>query len=197
MLINIINRVITVCSLLLIVGFNSTFTHAKYIVDSNHSIVNFSTIKIQYVIEPAVFKRIGGTISDDGDVEIIIDLNSIDTNIAIRDTRIGELFFEVIKFPNAIIRAKIDMEKIKSISYYEKIEMPATLEFHGKTKEIKLNILAAKTYENRLLITSMQPVIVDADDYGIPAENLINLAKTVGGLSLSNKVAVNFVLAFK
>ncbi|MCK5894587.1 MAG: YceI family protein [Endozoicomonadaceae bacterium] len=75
--------------------------------------------------------------------------------------------------------------------------MPATLEFHGKAKEIKLNILAAKTYENRLLITFIQPVIVDANDYGIPAENLTNLANTVGGLSLSNKVAVNFVLTFK
>ncbi|MCK5894586.1 MAG: YceI family protein [Endozoicomonadaceae bacterium] len=97
------------------------FANSKYIVDNNHSIVNFSTIKTQYVVESAAFKRVGETVSDSGDVEIIIDLNSIDlnsidTNIAIRDTRIGELFFEVIKFPNAIIRAKIDMEKIKSIS---------------------------------------------------------------------------------
>ncbi|MCK5894717.1 MAG: YceI family protein [Endozoicomonadaceae bacterium] len=106
-------------------------------------------------------------------------------------------FFEVIKFPKAIIRAKVDTGKIKSISYYRKIEMPAILEFHGKTKEIKLNILVAKTYGNRLLITSMQPAIVNTDDYGIPAENLANLAKTVGRLNLSNKVAINFVLIFK
>lgn len=197
MLTKIGNRVATVCSLLFIIGSNGTFANVKYTVDSNNSIVNFSTIKTQYVVEPAIFKRVGGIISDSGDVEISIDLSSIDTKIAIRDTRIEELFFEVIKFPNAIIKAKIDMGKIKSLSSYRTMEMPATLEFYGKTKEIKLNILAAKTYEDRLLITSMQPVIVNADDYGIPAKNLTNLAKTVGGLSLSNKVAVNFVLTFK
>jgi len=192
-----LNKVIIIFSLLLIVGFNSAFANTKYAVDSNNSVVNFSTIKKQYVVEPAVFKRIEGTISDSGDIEISIDLNSIDTNIPIRNTRIEELFFKIIKFPRATIRTKIDMKKIKSISHYRKMEIPATLEFYGKPKEIKLNILVAKTYRSRLLITSMQPIIINADDYGIPAENLVKLAKTVGGLSISNKAAVNFVLTFK
>ncbi|CAC9535014.1 hypothetical protein [uncultured Gammaproteobacteria bacterium] len=192
-----LNKIVTVSSLLLIVGFNSAFAGTKYSVDSHNSIVNFSTIKKQYVVEPAVFKNTQGTISDSGDVEISIDLNSIDTKIGIRDTRIEELFFKIVKFPKATIKAKIDMNKIKSISYYRKMEIPATLELYGTTKKIKLNIMVAKTYRNRLLITSMQPIIVNTDDYKIPAENLVNLANTVGGLSLSNKAAVNFVLTFK
>jgi hypothetical protein len=74
-----LNKIITIFSLLLIVGFNSVFADTKYTVDSKNSIVNFSTIKKQYVVEPAVFKHIEGSISDSGDVEISVDLNSIDT----------------------------------------------------------------------------------------------------------------------
>jgi hypothetical protein len=42
----------------------------------------------------------------------------------------------------------------------------------------------------------MKPIIINANDYGVPAKNLIALSKTVGGLSLSDKAAVNFVLSF-
>ncbi len=183
--------------ILLIISFNSAFANIKYTIDNNNSIVNFSTIKKQYVIEPAIFKHIEGIIYNSGDIEISINLNSIDTKIPIRDTRIQDLFFKVVKFPQALIKAKIDMKEIKSISYYKKMEIPATLEFYGKTKKIKLNILVTKVYKNRLIVTSTQPVIINADDYGVPTENLVKLAKTVGGMNISNKAAVNFVLNFK
>ncbi|SFV86053.1 hypothetical protein MNB_SUP05-SYMBIONT-4-282 [hydrothermal vent metagenome] len=193
---NLINKS-TVVFLLLTASMNYALAGNKYSVDSRNSAVNFSTVKKQYVVEPAVFKHIEGKISDSGDVKISVYLDSIDTKIPIRDSRIENLFFKVVDFPKAIIKAKIDMKKIKSIAYYKQMEIPATLAFYGKTKTIKLNVLVAKTYKSRLLITSMQPIIINASDYGIPAENLVKLAKTVGGISLSNKAAVNFVLTFK
>ncbi len=193
----LINKITMLFSLLLMISVNTVFAGDSYTVDSRHSIINFSTIKKQYVIEPAVFKHVEGTISNSGEVEISIHLDSIDTKIPIRDSRIQSLFFNVVNFPKAVIKAKIDMEKIKSISSYKKMDIPATLEFYGKTKPLKLTVLVAKTYKSRLLITSMQPTIINASDYGIPAKNLVKLAETVGGLSISNKVAVNFVLTFK
>lgn len=192
-----ISKIITLFLVLLIANFSTALAETKYTIDSHNSSVNFSTIKKQYVVEPAVFKRIEGTVSDTGEVEISIDLSSIDTKISAKNDRITKLFFKVMQFPKAVIRAKVDMKKIKSITYYRKMEIPATLEFYGTTKDIKLNVLITKAYRSRLLITSLQPIIIDADDYAIPAENLVKLANTVGGLSLSNKAAVNFVLAFK
>ena len=190
-------KIITVFLLLLAVGFSNAFAGTKYTVDSDNSVVNFSTIKKQYVVEPAFFKKIEGSISDSGNVKISIDLNSVDTKIGIRDSRIESLFFKVIKFPKAIVRAKVDLNKIGELASYGKMDIPATLEFYGKTKKITLNVLVAKVYKNRLLITSMEPIIINADDYGIPAGNLVNLAKKVGGISISSKAAVNFVLTLK
>lgn len=190
------NKII-IFSLLLAASIGNIFAANKYVVDSKNSTVNFSTIKKQYVIEPAVFEHVEGSISHAGEVEISIYLDSIKTKIPIRDSRIQNLFFKTVDFPKAIIKAKVDMKKIKSMTYYKKMEIPATLKFYGTTKAINLQVLAAKTYKNRLLVTSMQPIIIDANNYGIPAENLVKLAKTVGGLSISSKVAVNFALTFK
>jgi polyisoprenoid-binding protein YceI len=148
------------------------------------------------VVEPAVFEGVTGSISNSGKVEINIDLSSVNTNISIRDQRLKALFFKVVKFPQASVKATIDMKKIKSIRHYKRMEIPAILEFYGISKEIKLEVLIAKVYKNKLLITSMKPIIINAKDYGIPAKNLMVLSKTVGGLSLSDKVAVNFVLSF-
>jgi polyisoprenoid-binding protein YceI len=184
-------------TLLFIAGFNSAFAATTYSVDSNNSSVNFSTIKQQYVVEPAVFKNVQGTISASGNAKISIALNSVETQIPIRDARLKSLFFEVVKFPKAVVSAKINMNKIKSVSGYIKMKIPATLEFYGHSKKITLNILLAKTKGGRLLITSMKPIIVNAGDFGIPSKNLVQLAKTVGGFAISNKVPVNFVLTFK
>lgn len=183
--------------LLLMTGFNSAFATTAYRVDSNNSIVNFSTIKKQYVVEPAVFNDVQGTISASGNVKISISLNSVDTKVPIRNSRLKSLFFNVTKFPKAIVTAKINIKKIKSVSDYRKMQIPATLAFYGKRKSMLLNILLAKTKKGRLLITSMSPIIVNADDFGIPSKNLSQLTKLMGGISISNKVPVDFVLTFK
>ncbi len=169
----------------------------KYIVDSKNSVVNFTIIKEQFVVEPAVIPNIKGTMSALGEIDITIDLNSVDTNVAIRNTRLKQLFFNTVKFPKAIIKASINPKDIKKITYYKKMTIPATLEFYGTTKDIILDVLVAKVYRSRLLVTSIKPVIINAEDYGIPNNNLVALAKTVGGLAISNKVGVNFVLVFK
>ncbi|VVM20881.1 hypothetical protein BSPWISOXPB_481 [uncultured Gammaproteobacteria bacterium] len=165
---NSIKTTLTAFLLLSLTTLNGAFSAPKYRIDSNNSVVNFSTIKKQYVVEPAVFEGITGSISSSGKAEINIDLSSVNTNIAIRDQRLKALFFKVVKFPQASIKATIDMKKIKSIRYYKRMEIPAILEFYGVSKEIKLEVLVAKVYKKKLLITSMKPIIIDANDYGIP-----------------------------
>jgi polyisoprenoid-binding protein YceI len=62
-----------------------------------------------------------------------------------------DLFFKVAKFPQATIKATIDMKKLKSIRYYKRMEIPAILEFYGVSKKIKLDVLIAKVYKKKLL----------------------------------------------
>jgi hypothetical protein len=47
------------------------------------------------------------------------------------------------------------------------------------------------------MVSSLSPVIVGASDFGIPTENLTNLAATVGGIKISDRVPLNLTLTFK
>jgi polyisoprenoid-binding protein YceI len=188
----------------LIIAFGFVFlgisngVQAQYVVDSDYSVVHFSTIKKNYVVEPAVISNITGGISDSGKANIQIDLNSIDTRVPIRNERLNKLFFESVKFPNTVVSAKIDIKKeMFGVSDFKKMQVPATLSLFGTSKEIFLNVLIAKVGKDKLLITSLSPTIINADDFGIPASNLANLAATVGGIKISNKVGVSFVLSLK
>jgi polyisoprenoid-binding protein YceI len=180
------------------ISFSGIFVgaQAKYTLDGDHSAVHFSTIKKQYIVEPAVFKKVSGSISNSGNVEVQIDLNSIETRIPIRNERINKLFFDSVKFPNATVKAKIDMAMLKGIRDFKKMDLPATLNFYGKSKAIKLKVLIAKVGKNKFVATSMAPTIVNAKDFGVPDNNITKLAATVGGFNISNKVGVSFVLSF-
>jgi hypothetical protein len=70
---NSIKTTLTAFLLLSLTTLNGAFAASKYMVDSNNSVVNFSTIKKQYVVEPAVFEGVTGSISNSGKVEINID----------------------------------------------------------------------------------------------------------------------------
>ncbi len=196
-MISIIKKVSILLALLWIINANAAFAGFEYSVDSNNSVVMFSVVTKQYIVEPAVFRNIGGSISKLGYIEIDIDVSSIDTHIPLRDKRLKHVFFKIEEFPMAHIMTKIDMNKLESIPHYKQMEISATLEFYGNSKEVKLNILVARICENKLLIVSMEPFIVDASDFGVPASNMIELSKRAGNIEISDEVAVTFVLSFK
>jgi hypothetical protein len=81
---NSIKTTLTAFLLLSLTTLNGAFSAPKYRIDSNNSVVNFSTIKKQYVVEPAVFEGITGSISSSGKAEIgTIIRNPLFTHLAI------------------------------------------------------------------------------------------------------------------
>ncbi len=56
-----------------------------FTVDEKLSTVSFATIKLRYVVEPAIISDLSGSVSSSGDVLIQIPLNSISTGIQIRN----------------------------------------------------------------------------------------------------------------
>ncbi|ENM5760318.1 YceI family protein, partial [Vibrio mimicus] len=85
------------------------FASDGYTLDSKVSSVSFATIKSQYVVEPAVFGNLSGSIDENGSFEISIDINSINTGISIRDTRLSDILFESFKYPKVNVVGKVDL----------------------------------------------------------------------------------------
>lgn len=181
---------------LCLAGVAGLASAAGFSVDGTHSTVNFSTVKKQYVVEPAQFKTVSGTIDAQGAVTIDIALSSIETNVPIRNTRLQTLFFNVLQHPTATLKAQIDMAELMQMPALQRLQIPATLQLYGNSKTLTLDVLAAKVAGGQLLVTSMQPVIVNAQDYGVPAANLASLANTVSNIPISDRVGVNFVISF-
>lgn len=193
-LMNILKKIAVTFSLLAI--STSIFASSSYEVDSDHSIVNFSVTKKQYIIEPATFEDVSGTIDKEGNVTINIDMNSVDSSNPIRDDRLIDMFFQAEFFPEAILSAKIKPSILNSKETIQKVKVNATLEFFEIKKDIVLEALVVKT-GSKVVVSSLKPIIVNAKMFNVPMENLNALSKVCGGITISDIVPVNFVITFQ
>ena len=61
------------------------------------------------------FTSLDGSISNNGDANVKIDLTSVASGIDVRDVRMRFLLFETYKFPNAEVTAKLDMASLQAL----------------------------------------------------------------------------------
>ena len=59
------------------------------------SVVQFISIKNNAVGELSQFESVAGSVSDEGQVDIRVALNTVETNVGIRNDRMKELLFEL------------------------------------------------------------------------------------------------------
>ena len=159
--------------------------------NSDKSSVSFVTTKVQDIQEVMHFGQVSGSISDEGNVVISIDPNSINTAIPIRDERMKEHLFNVVDFPNIGVSANIDLDNLEGTS--EK-ELPATLSILGAEFSINLKLLVSASGD-QITAVSTEPVIVSAANLGL-AEGVAKLGELAGGIWIGNSVPVSFALTF-
>ena len=78
-------------------------------VNNGASELRFVTTKNTNVAETQKFTRIDGVIAADGGVSLVVDLASVETQVPIRNERMQNLLFEVVRFPTANFETSIDL----------------------------------------------------------------------------------------
>mgnify|MGYP000278880724 CR=1 FL=1 len=179
--------------LLLILLSGSSFASENLTIIPELSSVSFATIKKQYVIEPAVVDNIQGEYSNSA-FNLSIDFKNIETNIPIRNNRVNEIFLKTNVYPLVKVKGYFDIKSI--VEPITKTSIKADVDFYGHIKTFEIPVIIHKT-EGILTVNSYKPMIVKASDFAIPAENLISLAATVGGISISDAIPLNINLTFK
>ena len=58
---------------------------------------------------------ISGTVGDQGAVEVRVALDSVETNIGIRNDRMKKMLFEVGLYPEAVITAQLSEEAMAAV----------------------------------------------------------------------------------
>ncbi len=186
------NKFILLLVLMLTSGVSKA---AEYQINQNISTVSFATVKLEYVIEPALIGGLSGKISNSGQLHIEIPIANIETGIGIRNERLNRLFFQSDLFPSVGVSAQIPNALLTSELVVQQLTMPAKVSLFGQTQEFTFLVNVVKNGDT-LSVASAKPVIVSASQFAIPANNLTELAKTVGQIPISATVPVSFSLIF-
>ncbi|MFA0440993.1 polyisoprenoid-binding protein [Vibrio sp. 10N.286.49.C2] len=170
---------------------------ASWMLDEQDSTLKFVSTKKAAASEVHHFKAMSGSISDDGKATVILDLSSVETNIAIRNERMKTMLFDVANFKDATITTVVNMSELdgSDIGGIYTTTEDVTVDLHGKQKTYAANLTVMKLSEHKLAVVSNSPIILKAADFGLEA-GIEKLREVAGLPSINTSVPVTFILVF-
>ncbi|GAB3093277.1 YceI family protein [Aestuariicella hydrocarbonica] len=190
---NSLKTALIASSLLVISGVSQ----ADWSLDNEQSQLNFVSVKKSAVAEIHTFKSVSGTLSDSGQVNVNIDLSSVDTKIPIRDERLLKVLSEAGAFPTAELTGQVDTAAVKALKAGESLtqDISMTLNLHGQTNTVAATVKVTALTNGNLQVATLQPVIINAADFALVAG--VNELKKLAGLpSISAAVPVTAEFVF-
>jgi polyisoprenoid-binding protein YceI len=183
--------------LIMLTGSSATAL-ADWTLDNAHSRLSFVSTKAGTVAEVHRFEEMKGWLGDDGRFRLVIDMASVETAIAIRNERMRELLFETERYPEAVLSAQIDLAPLRELAVGEQTELVAEAELSVKERTTGVTVQAsiARLADGVLLVTSTQPIVVDANTLGL-ADGVEKLRSLAGLPAISPAVPVNFQLTLR
>ena len=176
----------------------STAALAGWELDPDNSSLSFVSTKANVAAEVHHFRSLQGKLSDTGEAQLQISLASVDTAIEIRDERMRDVLFETAQYPHATVTTKIDADAIDSLPVGASMPLTAEamLALRGIETAVTFNALVARLAEDRLLVTSTAPLVVNAAQVNL-LDGVEKLREIAGLPSISPAVPVTFVLTFE
>ena len=147
--------------------------------------VQFVSIKNNAIGEVSHFETLAGTVTDAGEVEVRVALDSVETNIGIRNERMKKMLFEVGLYPEAVITAQLDTEAVAAMSDGGTTDVALQIDLHGQTviKDAQLNVSVT---DQGLSATTAQPILLTAAEFGL--EGGVAALQAVAGLNAISRV---------
>lgn len=179
----------------MVLAFSGAAFANGWTLDPEASRLAFASIKSNDTGEVHHFERLSGTVSKDGQAVIRIDLNSIQTQIDIRDERIVEHVFQ--NTPEAVVTASIGMDTLSALSPGEstRTETEATLTVLRTEATLDATLFVARLSETRVLVTTDDMVFLTTDEIGV--DGAIDTLQDLAGLSgITRAVPVTLRLMF-
>ncbi len=169
---------------------------AAWELDSERSTIQFMSVKNASIAELHHFKALAGAINDDGQAQVVIDLESVETLIPIRNERMRELLFETVRFPAATLSvvAPADVQALEAGQTLT-ADLAVSVDLHGAIKPYPAKVTATRLADGSLQVSLAEPIVVNASDFGL--EDGVEVLRGVAGLkSISTAVPVTATLVF-
>jgi len=172
------------------------WAQAAWQLSEEQSSLHYVSIKNAATAEINAFGKLSGAI-EARESRVVIDLSSVETGIDIRDERMREMFFETGDFGEAVVTVALGEDDLADLSVGElrRETTDLSLTLHGETQEMQAEIQVARLNDATLVISSVYPVIVSAEDFGL-GQGVEALREVAGLDSISSAVPVSFNLVF-
>jgi len=184
-------------SVLLIALLVSSSAYSEWRLKNSESNVYYISTKNISISELNYFNTLSGSINEQGDLTIQINLESIETEVPIRNERVMSMLFEVLYYDKATITASIDPHKLKALeigkTYTETVNF--MLDLHGFTQELSTTVNIIKRANGNVLVSTKTPIIITASLFGLE-KGIERLRKIARLKSISPTVPVTFDLTF-
>ena len=176
----------------------SSSAFADWTLLNDESSLHYVSIKSTNIAEMNRFKTLAGSVSEQGAVELKVDLSSVDTGVDIRDERMQAMLFDVAQFAQATVTGKVDLERVTKLEVGETYTDSITLNLalHGLSKEVSSHVQVTRLADDKVLITTLEPVVLNAADYKL-AEGLEALRVIAQLPAISPVVPVTYSLVFQ
>lgn len=162
------------------------------------STIQYMTIKNADIAEVNSFGLFSGEVTDSGDVQIDIALNSVQTNIDTRDERMKKYVFKTDDYPSAVITTSLSLAELDILETGARttIENEISVSLAGQSASYDAAFTITRLGANKALVESAAPIIVSAADFNVMdgIETLRGLAKLD---SITPVVPVTFSLVFR
>ena len=163
--------------------------HADWTLNDS-SRIGFVSIKNNSIGENNAFERVSGSISENGEVAVSVDLSSVETGVGIRNERLQKMLFEVANFSSATIGAALTDSQIAALkaggAATESVGVSISL--HGKTVSKTAN-LSVNASGGDVRVTTTQPIVITAQEFGLEA-GVAALQQIAGLNAISRSIPV-------
>jgi hypothetical protein len=154
---------------------------------ANGSQIQFVSIKNNAIGEVSHFETLSGTVTEAGEVEVRVALDSVETDIGIRNERMKKLLFEVGLYPEAVITAQLDPAVMVAAASGAGDSVTAMLQIdlHGQVVSKRAALKIAAT-DNGVSVTTVQPILLNASEFEL--EGGVAALQHVAGLNAISRV---------
>ncbi len=161
------------------------------------SSIQFQSVKNGSKVESSSFATFTGAISPDGNAEIRILMDSVDTKIDLRNVRMRFLFFETFLYPEAVISTRIDPVALADLPANRRMTMtlPYTMTLHGVTRESTADVSVTLIADDLVAVATTTPILIPVDDFNL-GEGLTKLQEAANVVIVPSG-SVTFDLLFK
>lgn len=166
--------------------------HGGWTSVDEHSQIAFGSIKKNTVGEVHHFTGVAGTVDGEGQLELNIDLSTLETNIDIRNERMQEHVFKK-GTAKAMVTGSLDMEEVADLAVGDMTvaEFEGVLSLAGVELDVDANMVVARLAENRVLVSTSDFIMLSTEDLEIdPGVDMLRDLVGVSGITRVTPIAV-------